>query len=128
MTIQALVSNPAIVKNITIFMKVKDQSSGTSTAWDEGEGMSTTGNGWFKRTVSATSIPNYNTYTNSWVLYQFVATGSDNSIVGRSQVYSDIALSSCGAAEPIRPPKIGITPIRPPVLIVPPVRKVPTIK
>jgi hypothetical protein len=120
-TIQAYASDTNLVRAITLFIKLKDQQSGTSTGWDGGESMDPAGNGWFQRTVSATSIPDYTSYANAWILYQFVATGSDGSIVGRSQVYSEVALSGCAAAPPVRvePPKLVITP-----LIIP--RRIPT--
>ncbi len=127
-TIQAYVSNPSLITGVTLFLKLKNQSTGESTSWNEGDPMNSSGSGWYQRTVSATSIPGYDDYKNSWILYQFVAT-SGGSIVGRSPVYSDIGLSTC-AAPPIRiePPQfepiITITPVRgrPPAL-----RRAPTL-
>jgi hypothetical protein len=127
-TIQAHVTNPSLVTGITLFLKLKDQTTGESTSWSEGDSMDPAGKGWYQRTVSATSIPGYKDYKKSWILYQFVAT-SGGSIVGRSPVYSDIGLSNCSA------PVLGITPIRIvpaktptlPRLIVPPLRKAPTL-
>ncbi|HEX7555995.1 MAG TPA: Ig-like domain-containing protein [Leptolinea sp.] len=122
LTIQAYASDTNLVRGITLFINLKDQQSGASIGWDGGESMNPAGNGWFQRTFSATSIPNYNSYTNAWILYQFVATGSDGSIVGRSPVYSDVALSGCDAPPPpvrVEPPKLVITP-----LIIP--RRIPT--
>jgi hypothetical protein len=127
-TIQAFVSNQDLARNVTLFIKLKDQVSGASTSWSEGDSMSPAGNGWFQRTVGATSIPNYNAYAKSWILYQFVATGSGGAITGRSQVYSDIALTTC-AAPPVRiePPVIEpVVTLTPKRFIPPPVRRVPT--
>jgi hypothetical protein len=122
LTIQAYASETNLIRGITLFIKLKDQQSGASTGWDGGESMDPAGNGWFQRTFSATSIPDYTSYANAWILYQFVATGSDGSIVGRSPVYSDVTLSGCAAPPPpvrVEPPKLVITP-----LIVP--RRIPT--
>jgi hypothetical protein len=138
-TIQAYVTNPSLVSGITLFLKLKNQTTGESTSWSEGDTMDPAGNGWYQRTVSSTSIPGYNDYKKSWILYQFVATNG-GSIVGRSPVYSDIGLSLCSAPAqgitPIRiaPPVQGITPVRIapvktptlPLLIVPPLRRAPT--
>ncbi len=123
LTIQAFVSDTSKVHDVLLFVNLKDQQSGATTGWSEGEDMNPAGNGWFQRTINAASIPKYNSYANSWILYQFVATAADNSIVAKSAVYSDIALSGC-AAPPSRvePPAPDIiTPVRnaPPVLIVP---------
>ncbi|MEI8131784.1 MAG: Ig-like domain-containing protein, partial [Leptolinea sp.] len=68
-TIQAYASDTNLVRGVTLFINLQDQQSKTSTGWDGGESMSSAGNGWFQRTVSATSIPNYNSYANAWVLY-----------------------------------------------------------
>jgi hypothetical protein len=121
-TIQGYASDTNLVKGITIFLKMKDQSSGESAKWSEGDSMNPAGTGWFTRNISPSSIPGYGDYASSWILYQFVAIGSDNSIVGRSQVYSDITQSACAAA-----PVQGITPVRPPALIVPPLLRMPTL-
>ena len=119
-TIQAYASDTNLVKGITIFLKLKDQASGASSSWTEGDAMNPAGNGWYMRTISPSSIPGYGDYQSSWILYQFVATGSGGSIIGRSQVYSDIAQSTCGA------PSNGITPVRPlPKLVITPLRIVP---
>jgi len=119
-TIQAYASDTSQVKGITIFLKMKDQSSGESAAWSEGDSMNPAGNGWFAYTVSPSSIPGYGDYPSSWILYQFVAIGSGNAIVGRSQVYSDISQSACSA------PPDRITPVRPPVLVITPILRAPT--
>jgi hypothetical protein len=127
-TIQAYASDINLAKSITLFINLKDQKSGATTGWDGGQSMNPAGNGWFQRTINSTSIANYNKYSNSWVLYQFVASGSDNAVVGKSSVYSDIALSGC-AAPPIRiePPKVApIVTLTPKKVIAPPKLVVPT--
>jgi hypothetical protein len=127
-TIQAYALGTNQVHGITLFVNLKDKQSGATTGWDAGETMNPAGNGWFQRTVNSTSIPKYSNYANSWILYQFVATGSDNSIVGKSQVFSDIALSGC-AAPPVRiePPKAApVVTLTPKKVIAPPIRVVPT--
>lgn len=121
-TIQAYISDKSMVKDVMLFLNLKDQQSGTSVGWDGGQDMDAAGNGWFQRTINSSSLPKYNSFANSWVLYQFVATGNDGSVLAKSPVYSDIALSGC-AAPPVRiePPAQGITPVRkaPPVVTVP---------
>jgi hypothetical protein len=127
-TIQAFALGTNQVHNITLFISLKDPQSGATTGWDAGEAMNPAGNGWFQRTINVTSIPKYNAFANSWVLYQFVATGSDGSIFGKSSVFSDIALSGC-AAPPARiePPRVApVVTLTPKKGVPPPIRVVPT--
>ncbi len=116
-TIQAYVSDTSKAKDVLLFVNLQDRQGGGSTGWDGGESMKSAGNGWFQRTVTSTSIEKYNAYTSSLLLYQFVVTGADGKTIGKSQVYSDIALSACAAppsGEEQPPVPDGITPIRKP--------------
>jgi predicted small secreted protein len=86
--------------------------------WDEGSGMTPSGDGWFSRTVSSRSLDGAKNVDTATLLYQFVATGSSSQVIGRSQVYSDITLTACAQEQPpeqppVQPPS-GITPVRPP--------------
>ena len=104
------------IYSVVLFLKLQDQASGTMTGWDAGTSMTPSGSGWFTRTISSSSISGADDFSASWLLYQFVATDSSGQLIGRSQTYSDIALSAC-AAIPIRritpTPVIGITLVRP---------------
>ncbi len=128
-TIQAYASDVSQVKAITLFLKLKDQTTGASTAWTEGDAMTPAGNGWYQRTVSASAVPGYEDYRKAWLLYQFVATGAGGVIVGRSPVYSDIGVSTCNVIIPVRPtftpvkliiPKLQVTlvPVKPKIPVI----------
>jgi len=122
-TIQAYVSDTSKAKDVLLFVNLKDRQSGATIGWDGGESMKDAGNGWFQRTVQSTSIEKYNQYASSLLLYQFVVTGADGKTIGKSQVYSDIALTACAAPpskEEQPPVPDNITPVRkPPIQNVP---------
>jgi hypothetical protein len=113
-TIQVFVSG-GNASSVVLFQKLKDQASGVSTDWDDGSSMTPSGDGWFSRTIAAASVSGADSVSESWLLYQFVATGNTGQAVGRSQVYSDITLSSCGA-----PLRRIITPTSPGIIVIPP--------
>jgi hypothetical protein len=123
-TIQSLVSDPSQVRDMILFTNIKNQNNGKTTGWDGGSGMSSTGNGVYQVTLAAGSIPNYNAYDSSWLLYQFVATGDGGAVIGRSQTFNDIAITRCEAAPPPENPTIVVPPIYnrlTPTLVFPPI-------
>jgi hypothetical protein len=92
--------------SVVLFTQLQGKS------WDDGSGMTPSGDGWFSRTVSSRSLDGAKNVNTATLLYQFVATDSSSQVIGRSQVYSDITLSGCGEEPPIpvRPPVVTITP------------------
>ena len=112
------------IYSVVLFLKLQDQASGSMTGWDAGTSMTPSGNGWFTRTISASSISGAGDFSTAWLLYQFVATDSSGKVIGRSQTYSDIALSAC-AAPPVRRISPTPTPTTRPYL--PPIRKLPSL-
>ncbi len=112
-TIQVFVSG-GNVSSVVLFRKLSDQSSGATTDWDGGSSMTPSGDGWFSLTVASRSVDGADTMSAAWLWYQFVATGSTGQEVGRSEVYSDITLTSCSG--PIR----RISTPTPVLIIVPP--------
>ena len=122
-TIQVNVTGGSLY-SVVLFLKLQDQSSGSMTGWDGGTSMTPSGNGWFTRTVSSSSISGADDFSAAWLLYQFVATDQAGQVIGRSQTYSDIALSAC-SVPPIRR-IISPTPTSPGIPFNPPLRKLPT--
>jgi hypothetical protein len=114
-TIQVQATGPNL-SGVLLFLNLQDQSSGEATGWDGGNAMTPSGGGLFTRTVNSSSLAGAESMSEAWLLYQFVATDSANKIIGRSAVYSDIALTSCGpvfrrVATPTPVPG-GIGPVR----------------
>ena len=120
-TIQVFVSGGNI-SNVVLFQDLQDQASGEATGWDEGSSMNPAGSGWFTRTVTARSLNGVNKFSSAWLLYQFVATDGSGQVAGRSEVYSDIALSACSTPVPVRPDVITVTPTTGHIIIQPPAR------
>ena len=96
-TLEVQVSDPVQVQDVTLFFHLRDKASGNKTAWNNGLGMQAEGGGKFKVTVQAASIPAYDAFPESLFFYQFAGTNASRAVVQRSDVYSDISLSACGA-------------------------------
>jgi len=120
MTIQVYATGPNL-SGVLLFLKLKDQSSGATTDWDGGSAMTPSGDGWFTQTVKSSSLAGADSMSEAWLLYQFIGTDSASKTIGRSQVYSDIVLTSCG---PVFRRVVTPTPV--PGVIVPPIRRMPT--
>jgi hypothetical protein len=119
-SISVVVSDPAAVRSVVLFTRLEDKGSGEQTAWDSGSSMSRAGTGRYQITLSSESILNYNTYNDAWLVYQFVATNTNEEAIAHSPRIYDVALSTCGSAPApqiitVTPvPPDGITPVRPP--------------
>jgi len=98
-TITVAVSGAPQPTGVLLFHRYRNQSTGDSGAWNEGRSMTPLGDGQFRVTVSWEAIPEIDSLRSSgdpaWFLYQFVATGSQGTIVGRSQTFSDVTLTAC---------------------------------
>jgi len=104
--LQVLITPDQNIKYVFVFTHLQDQSSGETTGWDEGTAMDATGTtGLFRKVLKSGSIQGSSKYASAFLLYQFVVTGKDGSIIGRSEVFSDISLSRCGTDILIQPPR-----------------------
>ena len=97
-TITVTVTNTAQVRNIYLFFHLKSQTDDTLTGW-ESVVMVPQGNGKYQTTMVWSEIPNLSAISahglSAWFEYQFVADDTSGAILGRSQVFSDIALMPC---------------------------------
>src|SRR5271157_471167 len=98
--ISVTVSDPAVVHGMVLFFRLKNKADGAETAWNAGVNMNPQGNGVFDRSLSANQIPNLSAISASggsaWLEYQFAATDALGGTIGRSPVYSNVALTPCG--------------------------------
>lgn len=109
-TIQVHATGPNL-GGVLLFLNLQDQSSGEATGWDGGNPMTPLGDGSFTRTVNSSSLAGAESMSQAWLLYQFIAVAGvpgmpgdsggplfteSGQVIGRSPVYSDIALTSCG--------------------------------
>ncbi len=93
---QVKVNSPTAVYSVVVFVHLQDTSSSAHTAWDAGTAMNGQGSGSFSRTVNTSAINGANQYSSATLLYQFVATAKDGTILGRSPAYNDVVLAKCG--------------------------------
>jgi hypothetical protein len=88
-------SNTNSVKHVELFVRLLDNSSSDSTAWDSYGVMSDTGNGLFRIALKSSNIFGANKFSSAVVLYQFIVVGEKGKVIGRSPSYNDLALSFC---------------------------------
>lgn len=92
-SITANVNNPSLVFSVVLFIRFRDQASGTTTRWDKGTSMKDQGLGTYAYTLDGNKL---GVTVSSWVGYQIVATDKNANVVARSPVFSDsLILSPC---------------------------------
>ncbi len=87
------------VNSVILFFRLKNQTTNALTPWNNGVVMKYQGNGIYDLSIMWNQIPGLSNMAQSgasyWFEYQFVATDAQSNILGRSPVYSDIALTPC---------------------------------
>ena len=89
------VSDPSQVSDMLLFVHLQDKAGGGKTPWSEGVVMTPLGAGNYEYNLASTSIPDYASYQEAWLLYQFVASGPGGTLVLRSDVFSNATLFAC---------------------------------
>ena len=89
-------SNTVGVNHVELFVRLLDNNSSDSTAWDSYGVMSDNGNGLYRIALKSSNITGANRFTSSVVLYQFIAVGTKGKVLGRSPSYNDLSLNTCG--------------------------------
>ncbi len=120
--VSAQLSNTVGVNHVELFVRLLDNNSSDSTAWDSYGVMSDTGSGLFRIALKSSNITGANRFSSSVVLYQFIAVGAKGKVLGRSPSYNDLSLITCGGII-IPPGGFTIVPRPPtdvPTLIPPP--------
>lgn len=93
-TFRIMVSNPAQVKNVILFLRTQDKSTASKTDWDEGTAMNPGSGGKYTRTYHSSDIPTYGSFGNAWLYYQFVVTDKQNKLI-RGRVFTDVTFQAC---------------------------------
>lgn len=84
------------VTSVLLFTRLRDQTSGTTTDWNNGAIMDTDGRGTFTYDLSAKGIKYYKDFNIASVQYQLVATDARHQVVGRTQPYlNNLTIASC---------------------------------
>ncbi len=97
--ISATVSGSPNLDSVMLFFRLKNKATNAETPWNTGVVMNNKGNGMYDFILMWNQIPNLSaisqTGASAWLEYQFVATDSQNNVLGRSPVYSDVSLTPC---------------------------------
>jgi hypothetical protein len=84
------------VHSVLIFLRLKDPKTGDSTDWGGGAIMDSDTKGTFTYILTAKSFSHYREYLSAWGQYQFVATDSKLSVIGRSAQYlNSLTIAPC---------------------------------
>jgi hypothetical protein len=73
-----------------------DPKSGEKTDWSEGLSMLSGGKNIFFYDLSAYAMDDFNKFGDGVVQYQFVVYNKAQAVIGRSEVYGDLAFQACG--------------------------------
>jgi CSLREA domain-containing protein len=95
LTVQVSISDPSQVADMLLFYHLQDKAGGGKTPWSEGVVMTSLGVGKYEFSIASTSIPDYASFKEAWLLFQFVASGPDGSLVLRSDVFNNATLFAC---------------------------------
>lgn len=97
LTVEIMTHDPDVY-SVVVFFRLRDQSSQATTDWISAA-MSPLGDGNFRFSLSVEGdIPGFASFLQSFLQVQFVATDQDGNEVGRTDVFSDVTVESCGAA------------------------------
>jgi len=77
------------LKYVLLFVKLQDKYSARNTDWGVGAIMNDNDVGTYFYTLRLDQIPDYQTYEDAWLQYQFVASTVSLSVLGRSIVSRD---------------------------------------
>jgi CSLREA domain-containing protein len=90
--------NPAEpISYVLLFVRLWDEKRAEKTEWGGGLSMIAAGKNIFYYDLSAFNVDGYNEFASAVLQYQFVAYNKAQAVIGRSDVYGDIAFQKCGA-------------------------------
>ena len=121
--VSAQLSNTVGVNHVELFVRLLDNNSSDSTAWDSYGVMSDAGNGLYRIALKSSGITGANRFSSSVVVYQFIVVGAKGKVLSRSPSYNDLSLNTCRGIIVIPPGGFTIVPRWPtdvPTLIPPP--------
>jgi hypothetical protein len=93
-TFNVLVSQPAKVESVVMFLKLRNKATGEDNGWDRGTTLDWDGEGQYSHTLKSSHFPTPD--SPMWVLFQMVGTDDEQQIVARSPVFQDkLSLVKC---------------------------------
>lgn len=97
LTVEIMTADPEVY-SVVVFFRLRDQSSQATTEWTSAA-MSPLGDGYFRIMLSVEGdVPDFTRFPQAYLQLQFVATDQGGDEVGRTDVFSDVTVESCGAA------------------------------
>jgi hypothetical protein len=81
--------------NVGLFVRLRDPRSGRTTPFGPGLAMRPLGEGFFAYDLPAESVPEFTTFDQAVLEYQFVLTNAAGEVIARSPTYSDLAFGVC---------------------------------
>lgn len=106
------VAAPLTVTQVYLFVRLQNESGSELTDWNSGFAMNPgSESGIFRVGLSVANIPEISRFPRAILLYQFVGTDVDKSVIGRSQTFRNVSVSHCGT----RPPIIILPSLFPPI-------------
>jgi len=104
------------INGMLVFTRLQDNNSSKNSGWDSGTVLNPQGNGVFRRSINTSLLNGVSQFKSAQLSYQFVATAVDNTILGRSQVYSDVLVTQCGIR--VIPVPVASTPTPTPTVVI----------
>jgi CSLREA domain-containing protein len=92
-----ILNPPEPVSYLLLFVRLWDEKGGKKTDWGGGLSMLAGGKNIFFYDLSANEVNGFNGFESAVLQYQFVAYNKAQAVIGRSDVYGDIAFKKCGA-------------------------------
>jgi hypothetical protein len=87
---------PEEISYVLLFARLMNPKSGEKTDWSEGLSMLSGGKNIFFYDLSAYALDDFNKFGDGVVQYQFVVYNKAQAVIGRSEVYGDLAFKACG--------------------------------
>ncbi len=95
--IAPIINPPEPINYVLLFVRLWDEKGGKKSDWGGGLTMLGGGKNIFFYDLSAYDVNGFNGFDSAVLQYQFVAYNKAQAVLGRSDVYGDIAFKKCGA-------------------------------
>jgi len=96
-TFTAQVADPSKVASVTLWIRLKNPTTGESTKWESGAIMNGDKTGNYTYALTPKNISHYDEFPNGWLQYQIVAVDAYFDRIGYTQQYlNNITIAPCG--------------------------------
>lgn len=87
---------PEPIHYVLLFVRLMNPQTGDVSAWSEGLSMLASGKNAYFYDLLAEDAPEYQNFPDAVLQYQFVAYNEAQEVIGRSEVFGDVAFKRCG--------------------------------